>query len=194
MGIVELYRGNLARAEDYLLKGCSLAENAQNSLVIYQYYWALGELNLRKEDPRASEHYFVKAAAIGPRGVWTYPPLEAHFGLLKTFLKMRRSDEADIQHKKIRELANELDEPGAYGYEQWARGLLSNTEGNLSEACDALKASAKVWNQLKHRYNYAMTLFDVSRVMVEPRDKEERATVLEEAEGVMAALGARNVV
>ncbi len=193
MGIVELYRGNLEKAQDYLTGGCSVAENAQNSLVIYQYYWALGELNLRRKDLRASEHYFLKAATIGPRGVWTYPPLEAHFGLLKIFLNMRRLDEAGKQSEKIRELASELDEPGGYAYERWVHGLLSETTGNLREARDAFKASANAWNKLRHQYNYATALFDVSRVMVEPQDREERTAVIGEAEKVMAALGARSI-
>ncbi|HEV2120990.1 MAG TPA: AAA family ATPase [Candidatus Bathyarchaeia archaeon] len=188
LGIVQLWRGNLRKAEEYLADGLVKAEKAGNSLVLYQYHWALGELQLKKDDPVAAKQHLLKATALGPGGVWTYPPLEAYFGLLKVSLMQQERKEARAFLDKIKEEANELDEPWGYAYDLWGTGLMAESEGEHSNARDALKASNRIWNELKHRYNYAQTLLDCGRVMIERLEEKERATTIEEGQRIMANL------
>jgi len=193
MGIIQLWRGNLRKAEEYLTDGRVKAEKSGNLLVLYQYDWALGELQLKKDDLTAAKQYFLEATASGPRGVWTYPPLEGYFGLLRVSLIKRELEEARTFLDKIREEAKELDEPWGYAYEQWATGLMAEATGDHGKARESLKSTSETWNSLKHRYNYAQTLWDSSRVMIEPGEGKERSAVIGEAKQVMATLGTGTV-
>ena len=189
LGLVQLYRGNLARAEVHLAKGLPQAENARNSLVLFYYYWAQGELYLKKNDPATAREYFLKSAKIGLNGVWTYPPLDAYFGLLKVSLAEKKIEEAASFRAKISEGASELDEAWGYAYEQWSTGLIAEAQGDSKKAAEALRASSDAWNKLKNRPNYAETLLDLGRTMIESSEAKERAATIEEAKRIIASFG-----
>jgi hypothetical protein len=70
---------------------------------------------------------------------------------------------------------------------------MAEATGDHGKARESLRSSNETWNSLKHRYNYAQTLLDSSRVMIEPGEGKERSAVIGEAKQVMATLGTGTV-
>jgi tetratricopeptide (TPR) repeat protein len=190
LGIVDLFHGNLDRAEEYLNQAHPLTQNIRITEWTYLCDWALGKLHLEKRQFEKAENYLLSAAEVGLHGAYISTH-ESLFELVKLYLSTGNSVKTDETYQKLRYAAEELDEPWAYAYERWAGGLVAKAKADLKGAAEALQQSNELWTKLGHRYNTALTNLELGRIFHESGDQKKSAIHFDKAKTVFTELGAK---
>ncbi len=189
LGVVNLFHGDLERAEEYLNEAYPLTQKIQITEWTYLCDWALGKLYVEKGQYEKAEKHLLSAAEVGLHGAYISTH-ESLFELVKLYLSKGDSVKAGETYQQLHHTAEELDEPWAYAYESWAAGLLAIAKTDLSMAAEAFIKSNELWTKLGHRYNAALTNLEVGRTLSNSGNREEARRCVEEAERVFKELGA----
>ncbi len=190
LGVTHLCRGDLEKAEESLAAALPLVEKIQITEWTYLCHWALGRLYIEKQDHSRAEKHLLAAAEVGQHGAYISTH-DSHFELVRLYLQMGDTEKAEASYRTLGRMAKDLDEPWAYAYEYWAKGLLAASKGNALEASDAFARSSELWSQLKHRYHYARTVYELGKTLSTAGDNENGAKRLAEAKTIFDELGAK---
>lgn len=190
LGVVNLFLGNLDRAEEYLSQAYPLTQKIQITEWTYLCDWALGKLYLEKGQYGKAEIHLLGAAEVGLHGAYISTH-ESFFELVKLYLAMGNPAKAGEVYQQLHHAAEELDEPWAYAYERWAAGLLEKAKPDLKAAADALVRSNDLWIKLGHRYNIALTNLEIGKTLYNSGDQKESVMHFEKAKIALTELGAK---
>ncbi len=84
LAVATLFRGNVSRAEEYLIRAYSLAERSQWTEILYHCCWALGKLYIAKNDLEKAAQYLLRGTEAGSQTGWNLP-YETCFELVKVY-------------------------------------------------------------------------------------------------------------
>ncbi len=189
LGIVNLFHGNLERAEKYLNEAYPLAQKVQITEWTYMCDWALGRLYAEKGQYEKAEKHLQSAAEVGLHGAYISTH-ESLFELVRLYLSMGNSAKAIETYQQLRRAAEELDEPWAYAYERWAAGRLANAKADSQSAVEAFTKSNELWTGLGHLYNAALANLEAGQALSSSGNRQDAKRRVEEAKRVFMELGA----
>ncbi len=188
IGLVNLFRGNTARAEEHLKTAYSLAERSRLIERVYPSLWALGMLYLEMGDLERAEEKFLMGLESASRWGWSSPALEVLTELVRVNCLKKELEKALEFHRRMTNEAKRLDEKWGYAYESWAKGLLEAAREDWDQAAVSFEKSGELWKELGHRYNYSQTILDSDAVLAGVGGQTRKGS--EEAKKILTKLGA----
>jgi len=189
---VNLYRGNLDKAESILMEILPIAEKSQWTELVLSCYEAAGRLHLERRDFVNALKTLMKARnLVVHAGVFQGFFLPIMFVKLQVHLEAEQLSEAEETYRQLAQLATAIDEPWSTAFYHWATGIMPISREKMSESIEDLKRAAEIFRQVGRKYDLAKVLLSLSQTLWSLDKEAEAKQTLSEAERIFGELKAK---
>ena len=188
LGAIALARGDLPEAARILDIILPIVTGSGRAGSMGPYWFLAGQIHLVRNELDKAEEAFLSALRSG-RPVWGEDAIEPLFELVRLSLKKGNLDKSTEYYQGLDRRASEFGENWTHCFELWARGLISESRGDVKEAIDALLECTVVLRESGRRYDLPQALVDLSRCQAKVGQNREVEKSLEEARDIFHQLG-----